>query len=311
MGGKMPAIITHRLFGERAQKELPEGLIDGEEQLLAFLLGNQGPDPFFFRFSGIPRKLHASHELAHRMHNEHIYEAFQAMHTGVERLPVADSRIGRAFALGMLSHYALDRTVHPYVYAQQNDLISANVDLNDAENEVHAIIESDLDCWLLWQTRKVTVQEYPPAEILICTERIGRVAGALMSHVALTTFGIDLDVDEYPHAVNNMRQVYQLIEPAGSNRNQKIGKLERLFRRHSMLSSLAHPTQDLSADAAANIEHFLWTNPFTGQQSNDSFNDRLKEALADWEKLAEAFIHGGSMLANEIAGINYSGQRSQ
>ena len=67
MGGKMPAIITHRLFGERAQKELPEGLIDGEEQLLAFLLGNQGPDPFFFRFSGIPRKLHASHELCTRV----------------------------------------------------------------------------------------------------------------------------------------------------------------------------------------------------------------------------------------------------
>lgn len=305
----MPAIITHRLFGEKAQNILPEGLIDGEEQLLAFLLGNQGPDPFFFRFSGTPKELQASHELAHRMHNERIAEAFHALRMGVERLPVADSRVGRAFSLGMLAHYALDRTAHPYVYAQQNDLIAASTELCDAENEVHAIIESDLDCWLLWQTRKVTVQDYPPANILICTERIGRVAGALMSHVALTAFGIDLNVGEYAHAVSNMKHVYKLIEPAGSNRSQAIGKIERVIRSHSLLASLAHPIQNASCQAAANIQHHPWENPFTGQQSTDSFADCLEEALSNWDGLAEAFIHGGSMLTNEISDINYSGQQ--
>ena len=306
----MPAIITHRLFGERAQKNLPEGLVDGEEQLLAFLLGNQGPDPFFFRFSGTPAQLNASHELAHRMHNELIYEAFEAMRTGVERLPSADSRIGRAFALGMLAHYTLDRTAHPYVYAQQNDLIAANPDLSDAEDEVHAIIESDLDCWLLWQTRKVTVQDYPPADLLICTERIGRVAGALMSHVALTTFGTDLGVSEYARAVKDMRRVYRLIEPAGSNRSRTIGNLERLVHSHSILESLAHPAHASSADAAANVEKHSWVNPFSGQVSDNSFCDCLEEALASWDGLTKAFIHGGDVLAEEISRINYSGEQS-
>ena len=59
----MPAIITHHVFGEEAVTALPEGLIDGQEELLAFLLGNQGPDPFFARFSTLPAHITACHRL--------------------------------------------------------------------------------------------------------------------------------------------------------------------------------------------------------------------------------------------------------
>ena len=45
----MPALITHRLFGEESMNLLPAGIVSTEDERLAFLLGNQGPDPFFFR----------------------------------------------------------------------------------------------------------------------------------------------------------------------------------------------------------------------------------------------------------------------
>ena len=54
----MPSLITHHIFGEDAAQRLPEGLVDGEEELLAFLLGNEGPDPFFVRFRTIPALPH-------------------------------------------------------------------------------------------------------------------------------------------------------------------------------------------------------------------------------------------------------------
>ena len=44
----MPALITHRLFGEESIERLPEGLITSDDERAAFLLANQGPDPFFF-----------------------------------------------------------------------------------------------------------------------------------------------------------------------------------------------------------------------------------------------------------------------
>ena len=64
----MPALITHHLFGEKSAALLPEGIIRNQEELLAFILGNQGPDPFFTRFSTTPENASACHRLAHLMH---------------------------------------------------------------------------------------------------------------------------------------------------------------------------------------------------------------------------------------------------
>ena len=71
----MPSLITHHIFGEDAAQCLPEGLVDGEEELLAFLLGNEGPDPFFVRFRTIPARVAACRHLAHDMHASHVTAA--------------------------------------------------------------------------------------------------------------------------------------------------------------------------------------------------------------------------------------------
>ena len=46
----MPALMTHHLVGEESIERLPGGLISTDDERIAFLLANQGPDPFFFRF---------------------------------------------------------------------------------------------------------------------------------------------------------------------------------------------------------------------------------------------------------------------
>ena len=74
----MPAIICHHIFGEDAAAMLPEGMIDGEEELLAFLLGSQGPDPLFARFSTLPNAAAADHRLAHQMHDERCGQALES-----------------------------------------------------------------------------------------------------------------------------------------------------------------------------------------------------------------------------------------
>lgn len=305
----MPALITHHLFGERSVARLPTGLVDGEEGLLAFLLGNQGPDPFFFRFSATPARLRACWGLAHRMHDEHMTRAFAALRDGVGHLPEADAGVGRAFALGMLSHYALDRVAHPFVYAQQDAIIAAGQGLDDAASEVHAVIESDLDSWMLWRARRATVLDCPPAGELVRTGRIERVAGALMSQVAWAAFAIPLGATEYGASVGNMELVYRLIEPAGSGRSRAIGTLERLGRPHSQLESLAHRVVRGDDCPAANLGHAEWVSPFDGTSSHESFDERFEAALADWPALAAAFTHGGDGLRQAVGGLNYSGMR--
>ena len=91
----MPALITHRLFGEESIERLPEGIITNEDERSAFLLANQGPDPFFFRFR--TPNMGTCMELARVMHRSRMSRQFAALHEGVSRLQPSDSGVGRAW----------------------------------------------------------------------------------------------------------------------------------------------------------------------------------------------------------------------
>lgn len=209
----MPALITHHLFGEESIDRLPAGIINTDEERCAFLLANQGPDPFFFRVRTL--KMRDCMGLAQRMHRCRMSRQFTALRDGVSRLNKHDAALGRAFVLGLLSHYALDRNAHPFVYDQQWGIMEADPTLADQGSHVHAVIESDLDILMLQLKRDhATVLDYPPESEIVTTERINKVAGVLMSHMARTVYDLEIGANEYGGAVADMKLAYRAIEPA-------------------------------------------------------------------------------------------------
>lgn len=302
----MPALITHHLFGEEALDRLPEGVVANEEERIAFLIATQGPDPFFFRFR--TPGAGACMEFARRMHRSRMSRHFAALRDGVAHLPRQDARVGLAFVLGLTSHYVLDRTAHPFVYAQQWGIQGADPDLADAGGEVHAIIESDLDVLMLQLKRNgATVADCPPASELVSTERVDKVAGALMSYVAHSVYGLDVAATEYGGAVADMRLVYRLIEPAGSPASQLAGKLEGLVRNWSLVASLAHRVTEVPPAGAGNLEHHPWRDPFQNTRSTESFPEVFDRALEDYERIAHQVIVSNDMEAM-TGHVNYSGR---
>lgn len=308
----MPALITHHLFGENAATRLPEGIILGQEELLAFLLGNQGPDPLFSRWRTIPSKASRCHLLAHEMHQGRVMPSFMALRDGVSHLVEDDKTIGRAFVLGLVGHYLLDSMAHPLVFAQQFALCGAGVGLENAPTEVHAVIESDLDSWLLWQERHVTVREAPAATDLVHTERISEVGGALFSQVATQVYGIALETCEYGHAVNDYRALYKAIDPAGRPSMRMLVHLERLARPHSQLAGMSHYPTTSDECASANLDHQPWTDPATGEQRTESFPDLFWNALDLWPEVAESVIRGDKATFEKLThGVNYDGLKAK
>ena len=288
----MPAIICHHIFGEDAAAALPSGMVEGEEELLAFLLGNQGPDPLFARFSAPARRTRADHRLGHEMHDARCREALLAFRDGVSHLPVPDERIGRAFVLGLLGHYCLDSRAHPFVFAQQEALEAASPELAGAGSELHAVIESDIDSWILWEKRRATVLDRPAHTNLMRTERIDRVAGALFSQVALSVYGEAMGAEEYGACVADYELEYRLLDPAGGVLARATGAIERLVRPHSLAESMAHRVVTSCECAAANLERRAWADPADGRVRHESFADLFDEALSCYPALAESFSRG-------------------
>lgn len=305
----MPAIITHHLFGEDIVAELPAGLIDGEEELLAFLLGNQGPDPLYVRFLTLPSRAAAIRQVAAAIQGSRVTRAFLAVRDGVSHLPASDERVGRAFALGLLGHYALDRAAHPFVISQQRAICGLEDSLGRARAEVHAVIESDIDTWILWEKRRATVQERPAVDYLMRTDKIERVGGALFSQVALSVYGMPLSAGEYTACLRDYELLYRLIDPAGSPRTRTVAILERTVRRHSLAEAMAHYVRRSDDCPAANLDCLPWQHPFTGEVRHESFADLFDEARLAYPTLAEAFVRGDERNLRELAAtLNYEGR---
>lgn len=302
----MPALMTHHLFGEESMERLPEGVVSSDEERAAFLMANQGPDPFFFRVRSLAGG--DCHKLGQVMHRSRMSRQFEALRDGVTHLQRHDANLGRAFVLGLLSHYVLDRNAHPFVYSQQWGIQAQDPDLEDAGSQVHAVIESDLDVLMVQAKRDgATVAEYPPAGELVTTGRIDRVAGALISFCALSVYGLEIGSDEYGGAVSDMQLAYRLIEPVGSARSDAIGRVERLFNGWSLLTSLAHRVTTEPPSDAGNLAHREWKDPFTGEASHESFPEVFERALADYGACARRFVAGEAVEA--ITGhVNYSGR---
>lgn len=158
----MPALITHHLFGEESIDRLPQGVITSDEERIAFILGNQGPDPFFFHM--LTPRISDCMSLAQVMHRSRMSRQFSCLRDGVSHLQPRDANLGRAFALGLLSHYVLDRNAHPFVYEQQFGIVESDPELEASGSQVHAVLESDLDVLMLQLKRDgATVEDYPPA----------------------------------------------------------------------------------------------------------------------------------------------------
>lgn len=302
----MPALITHHLFGEESIDRLPQGVITSDEERIAFILGNQGPDPFFFHM--LTPRISDCMSLAQVMHRSRMSRQFSCLRDGVSHLQPRDANLGRAFALGLLSHYVLDRNAHPFVYEQQFGIVESDPELEASGSQVHAVIESDLDVLMLQLKRAgATVDDYPPAGEIVTTDRINRVAGVLMSYVAGRVYGIDIPAGEYGAAVANMQRLYRAIEPAGSVKTRAISLVEGLVHDYSLLDGLAHRVTTELPERTGNLGYLTWKNPFTDEVSNESFPEVFDRALVDYECTVARFIETGDMDA-VTSHVNYSGR---
>lgn len=292
----MPALITHCLFAEETLPYLPHELFANGEEQRAYILGAQGPDPFFCRWTGPVTHDHTCHVLASQMHEEKVAAGLESLRAAVSALPAEDQGIGRAFALGLFSHYWLDSHAHPFVYAEQYTLADQDADLASAHNEVHAVIEADIDSWLLWIRKQEGAETGKAAQrALETTPRISQIASALFSQTAHEVFGLPLDGKQYGHAVRDYARLYHALEPKGKVSELTLTNIEELARAYSMLGALVHPAHHSEECVSANTEHHVWKDPATGQESTESFLDVFEAAEKSWPEAASAFAAGNDV----------------
>lgn len=275
----MPAIITHDLFAKDLYGETFETVGGSRDEAEAFLLGNQGPDPLFFAATD-PRYL-AFSQVGTTLHRVRPAEVLLAFKQAVAMLPAPLRSTGRAYVLGFACHYELDRAVHPLTFSQERALCHAGVEGLGPEDhsEVHALIETEMDEFVLTAKRNETVASFNPAKaVLKGSDTMLAAVSQLYARAVKTALDMDIPDNLFKASVKAYRRAQHLLySPAGWKRTA-LGSLERLVRPHSLLGALSHRAELRPESAFANDEHAPWQHPYLEGESTASFWDLYGQA---------------------------------
>lgn len=280
----MPAIITHDLFAQGVIDDIRTVLpLSTSDERDAFLLGSQGPDPFFFLVADPFMRRFAP--MGNTMHRSRPDRLLVSMSEGSARLDGFEQRIARAYVAGFVCHYLLDSAVHPFVYSWQYGLCDVGIDGIDATagEKVHAEIERDLDEALLFARRGETILTYRPFErSLPGSAEALRVMDKVYFYAALQTYGTAIDTMAFSMAVRAYRGVMGLIYAPRDRRRLIVGSIERTITHdpYSLYCALSHRDRAEATSDFDNRIHARWTDPFTGETSVASFRDLLDETAA-------------------------------
>lgn len=309
----MPQMVTHYQFGlDVAERLHVDAVAATPETRSAFLLGNQGPDPFFY--------LVVSPGNTALAQMGEVYHAFRpgaflcAAASYVHGLDGKRAAIGRAYLAGLACHYMLDRSVHPLVYFWQYAVIEAGVGLTeDDEDQIHMEIERDIDEAVLFARFNTTAADVCPSDLtLAAPESVLEVAGEIYAFVAGKVYGIKLFQEVFVEAVHSWRRLMHLTWSPTGKKRAALTALERAITgKSSILAGQIHKPRAEAMSDFANFERRPWKDPFTGKVRTESLEDLANVAMSDVPALVDALI------APEIdidaimaltAGLNFSGE---
>lgn len=294
----MPAIVTHDLFGRAVADDVADLMnFRSVDERDAYLLGNQGPDPLFYL---VAHPLMAKwSKLGNTMHDASPAPLLVAMREAADQLEGRERGIARAYVAGFTSHWALDSTMHPFVYYWQNGLTRAGVpglDASDAQ-KVHAEIERDWDEMALFRLTGKTVAEWRPyREVLVASPEVLSCVDKIYFYVALWVFGQPVDPQAFSVSVHEFRLLQRLFYSAGGGKRLALGGVERLFTRgrYSLYRAMSHRVRRQDTSDFDNRVHAAWENPFTGVVSHTDFWELFEGAQARILPLIDEIVISGA-----------------
>ena len=118
------------------------------------------------------------------MHSQHTGRLFAALARTVHLLSDEAGEMAAAYFYGFLCHYALDSTIHPYVYCREEEFCSENARLNPSA--VHSSIESDIDCLVYERAYHRPVTEFEPERHYTLAPEEKAVLSVVLHAVLLT-----------------------------------------------------------------------------------------------------------------------------
>lgn len=261
----MPSTLTHYVFNKQ--------LIKDDKYRDIFLLGGQGADVFFFYGYNIAKRENGKkiRKLGFDIHKLSPQDIYFEMLKYAFSKSSEEKEILINFTRGFMYHYALDRTLHPYVFYNTGFPYTTPV-----YNRNHGNFESILDTLLM----KEYGETISTRRAIKANKKQIQLCSIMLSEVLKKVLNVEIINDEsYYKSYKDFRFVRLIID---SKYGVKKSIFNCLLKNNSInIASQPHKVKDDELYDYLNKNHKTWVIPATGNKSNFSVKDLFEKAKED------------------------------
>jgi hypothetical protein len=276
----MPAALTHYLFGI---KNLDPSLDES-----SFLLGCQGPDPFFF-MGMVPwikdKDAKAIRDYGEYLHHHDFASVYAKMLCFALLKENEEKTTLVSYLKGLWGHYCLDRSCHPYIFYRSG--FDENGSLTGHFGYSHKVFEALMDATL---SRNFHL---PSAKKALAISKAKKEAISLMWAFASPLLS--------PSSFSLSLSSYATVEGFLQSKTGIKRILWKALGKENVLYAFSYPHSLKKKEGldVLNKKKAVWLNPVSGEKSDLSVEEMFDKAASLYH-LGEGFFDSG-LSEEEIA----------
>jgi len=321
----MPGFITHYFFGTSAFHRIKSSFLKNliQKHLGVYCFGQQGPDIFLYH---IKNSLSSpARNISSLLHETQVSSFFYNYTIAMEAMKNPKNReIARVYLCGLLGHYYLDSTTHPYIYYRAN-YIPGELRHNQTNFYLHGRIETNIDIYMLKHYKQQLPSAFHKERKLHLTKHELYVLSDLLSKTIQKTYFSNNKYKITKHFIKmtyfSMKLETFLLHSHFGMRKTFLQTFESLILKYYLLSTTIATNKTLDTLNSLNLNQTMWYNPWDlTLRSRESFTDLYKKSLKSYLttldlldvffKQIEKYGVTTSMISNLIASIGDSSYHS-
>ena len=280
-------------------------LKDDKGNLEYALIGAQGPDYVYY----VLKKKHQvkAHTLGNTLHNQDT-KAFLLNLMAEAIKEVSEAHL--AYCLGFLTHYALDVTLHPYIY-YYTGLYHEHDETTHAYAGLHLRFERKVDVAFMQHHASTLLHKQALLPRVLPFKAFPDTLKKTLDTVIKKTYDVTDAGALFAMGYRTMRRVYRVFVHDPTTLKQRVLRLLESYKKPKVLyyQDLSH-AQTITDFDYLNCQKNPWRHPVTGKRQTASVLELYEIAYHKAQALIEAAKDAyqkkdASLLASHLENASY------
>lgn len=307
----MPGCITHYIFAKDCFDNLDNNDLKTilSKNFNIYLLGSCGPN--FFEYSNnIPNILSKNlSNISNLIHNKNINLFFEEMINYSVKNPYMKyifnqdnfTDICISYFCGFISHYILDKSIHPYIFYLQLNL--KNQYKLKSNNSLHKSIETHIDSLLLYKLKDSTPNDFIKNINISLSNNEILILCDMYIFLLKSVFNKNVSYNDINKSLSTFKQTQIRLIYSNSIYSKLYLFIKNLLSKTGYIENKTYSKHTYCVNDLLNEKKSTWIDPFSKEIHNESLINIYNNSKLLYQEIVNIFyqyIHNNKKMMDII-----------